>query len=170
MGSIWPGRPDVKVHAVKEALSRIGEEITEAQARIFDAREDCECKEGVYALAPSRRHFFAGAGLVAGVGIGTPRSASAKAPPGAVEYPVPVDSTKEPGRMMGADGGYGSRSQFETEIRWANPARTASFSPLQYSYGTITRRACTMSAIMRVSGTSIRCGIGSLFMAWSTGQ
>jgi len=39
---------------------------------------------------------------------------------------------------MGEDGGYGSRSQFETEVRWANPTRTAGFSPLQNSYGTIT--------------------------------
>ena len=23
--------------------------------------------------------------------------------------------------MMGVDGGYGSRSQFETEVRWVNP-------------------------------------------------
>jgi hypothetical protein len=27
---------------------------------------------------------------------------------------VPEDPTKEPGRLMGVDGGYGSRSQFET--------------------------------------------------------
>src|SRR5262249_6226056 len=48
------------------------------------------------------------------------------------------DPTKEQGRVMGVDGGYGSRSQFETEVRWANPTKTAAFSPLQNSYGTIT--------------------------------
>ena len=67
-----------------------------------------------------------------------PRRSDAKAPPGAVEYPVPADSTKEPGRVMGEDGGYGSRSQFESEVRWVNPTRTASFVPMQNSYGTIT--------------------------------
>src|SRR5262245_16474403 len=67
-----------------------------------------------------------------------PRRAAAKAPPGAVEYPVPADPTKEQGGMMGVDGGYGSRSQVETEVRWANPRKTAAFSPLQNSYGTIT--------------------------------
>jgi hypothetical protein len=34
--------------------------------------------------------------------------------------------------------GDGSRSQFETEVRWANPTKSAAFSPLQNSYGTIT--------------------------------
>ena len=38
---------------------------------------------------------------------------------------------------MGEDGGYGSRSQFESEIRWVNPTRTAGL-PMQNSYGTIT--------------------------------
>ena len=67
-----------------------------------------------------------------------PRAADAKAPPGAVEYPVQADPDQEQGRMMGEDGGYGSRSQFETEVRWVNPTKTAGFSPLQNSYGTIT--------------------------------
>ena len=67
-----------------------------------------------------------------------PREADAKAPPGAIEYPVQADSTKEPGRMMAVDGGYGSRSQFETEVRWANPTKTASFTPMQSGYGIIT--------------------------------
>ena len=33
------------------------------------------------------------------------------------------DPTKEQGRMMGVDGGYGSRSQFETEVRWTYPQK-----------------------------------------------
>ena len=94
----------------------------------------------MFALAATRRQLFAGTGLVAAVGMTAmlPRAADAKAPPGAVEYPVQADPTKEQGRMMGVDGGYGSRSQFETEVRWANPTKTAGFSPLQNSYGTIT--------------------------------
>ena len=131
--------PDADVQAIKDALSRIGEPIAEAQAHAA-ALEGCECKEGMFALAATRRQLFAGTGLVAAVGMTAmlPRRAEAKAPPGAVEYSVPADSTKEPGRVMGEDGGYGSRSQFESEIRWVNPTRTASWVPMQNSYGTIT--------------------------------
>src|SRR5262249_62203014 len=67
-----------------------------------------------------------------------PRAAAARAPPGSREYPVPADSTKEPGRMMGVDGGYGLRSQFETEVRYVNPTKTASNTPMQNGYGIIT--------------------------------
>jgi hypothetical protein len=72
----------------------------------------------MFALAATRRRLFAGTGLVAAVGMTAilPRGAAATAPPGAVEYPVQADPTKEQGRMMGVDGGYGSRSQFETEV------------------------------------------------------
>src|SRR3954451_3584740 len=125
--------------AIEEALSHIGEPVSEAQAKLA-ALDDCECKEGMFALAATRRRLFSGAGMVAAVGLTgmLPRAAAAKAPPGAVDYPVPDNSTKEPGRMMGEDGGYGSRSQFENEVRWVNPTRTASFVPMQNSYGTIT--------------------------------
>src|SRR6478672_12716340 len=100
--------PDADEQAIEDALSRIGEPITEAQANAA-ALEDCECKEGMFALAATRRQLFAGTGLIAAVGMTAmlPRTANAKAPPGAVEYPVQGDSTKEQGRMMGVDGGYG---------------------------------------------------------------
>ena len=140
MRSTNSDHPDVKAQAIEDALSRIGEPITEAQAKVIAALEDCECKEGMFALAATRRQLFAGTGLVTAVGMTAmlPRKANAKAPPGAVEYPVPADSTKEPGRLMGEDGGYGSRSQFESEVRWVNPTRTASWVPMQNGYGTIT--------------------------------
>jgi sulfane dehydrogenase subunit SoxC len=133
-------RLNAKTHAIAEALRRIGEPITEAQAKNVAAREECACRDGMFALAATRRGLFAGSGLVAAAGVTAmlPRAAAGAAPAGAVEYPVPEDSTKEPGRMMGIDGGYGTRSQFETEVRWANPTKSASFSPLQGSYGTIT--------------------------------
>jgi sulfane dehydrogenase subunit SoxC len=129
-----------KAKAIDEALGRLGDPITEVEARRIALLEDCECKDGMFALAATRRQVFAGTGLAAAAGIGAalPLEAAAKAPAGAVEYPVPEDSTKEQGRVMGADGGYGTRSQFETEIRWANPTKTAAFSPLQNSFGTIT--------------------------------
>src|SRR5215207_7273935 len=92
--------PEANVQSIEQALSRIGEPITEAQAKTA-ALEDCACKEGMFALAATRRQLFAGTGLVAAVGMTAmlPRSADAKAPPGAVEYPIPTDSIKEPGRM-----------------------------------------------------------------------
>src|SRR5262245_41673452 len=122
-----------KAAAIAQALSRIGEPVTEAQARELAALEACDCREGMFALTATRRRLFGGAGLVAAVGMTAmlPRAAGAKAPPGAAEYPVPADSTKEPGRMMGVDGGYGLRSQFETEVRYVNPTKTASNTPMQ---------------------------------------
>ena len=133
-------RIDAKAQAIEEALSRIGEPVTEAQAKDLATREDCDCKEGMFALAGTRRALFGGAGLVAAVGMTgmLPRASAAKAPPGAVEYDVPADPTKEQGRMMGVDGGYGSRSQFESEVRWVNPTKTASVTPMHSSYGIIT--------------------------------
>jgi sulfane dehydrogenase subunit SoxC len=133
-------RVDAKTKAIEDALSRLGEPVTEAQAKALAVREDCECKEGMFALAATRRGLFGGAGLVAAVGMTAmlPRTAAAKPPPGAVEYPVPADPTKEQGRMMGDDGGYGSRSQFESEVRWFNPTKSASFTPMQSGYGIIT--------------------------------
>ena len=126
--------------AIDAALAGIGEAITEAQAREIAAFEDCECKKGMFVLAPSRRALVGGTGLVAAAAMTMTwlRASHAKAPPGAMEYPVQTDSTKEPGRMMGVDGGYGSRSQFESEVRWVNPTKTASFTPMQNGYGTIT--------------------------------
>src|SRR5262249_56581351 len=133
-------RLNTKPRAIEEALSRLGQPITEAQARDVAAQEDCDCKDGMFALAATRRQLFGGAGLVAAVGMtaALPRAAAAKAPPGAAEYPVPADPTKEQGRMMGVDGGYGLRSQFESEVRWFNPTRSASFTPMQNGYGIIT--------------------------------
>src|ERR1043166_8371460 len=130
MGSIDSGRADKK-SVIEDALSRLGQPITEAEAQIA-AVQDCECKKGMFALTATRRELFAGTGLVAAVGMTAmlPRSADAKAPPGAVEYPIQADTTKEQGRVMGVDGGYGSRSQFETEVRWTNPNKSAGFSPL----------------------------------------
>src|SRR5262249_53910332 len=128
MSSVSSERTDATTTAIEEALGRIGERISEGEA----TAEVCKCKEGMFALAATRRQLFGSAGFIAAVGMTTmlPRSGEAKAPPGAVEYPVPADSTKEQGRMMGVDGGYGSRSQFRSEVRWANPTRTAAFTPL----------------------------------------
>jgi hypothetical protein len=59
--------------------------ITEAQARELASLEQCDCREGMFALAATRRQLFAGSGLVAAVGMTAmlPARAQAKAPPGA---------------------------------------------------------------------------------------
>ena len=140
MAPVDPERMDAKARAIEEALGRLGEPITEDRARELATREACECREGMFALAATRRGLFGGAGLVAAVGMTgmLPRPATAKAPPGAAEYPVPADPTREQGRMTGIDGGYGLRSQFESEVRWGRPTRTSSFTPMQSSWGIIT--------------------------------
>jgi sulfane dehydrogenase subunit SoxC len=131
---------EARAQAIAEALSHIGKPISEEEAQWRDEREPCECRQGMFALAATRRQMFGGASLVAAVGMTSmlPGSAHAKAPPGAVEYDVAEDPTKEQGRMLGVDGGYGSRSQFEKEVRWFSPTKTASFTPMASGYGIIT--------------------------------
>lgn len=134
-----------------EKTRKLIEEMQRAEERAIARRkaemEDCDCKEGMFPTggAPSsRRRFLAGAAAVAG---GTAagfvaRGAAAAAPPGAVEYPVPSDPTKVQGRPTNADGGYGTRSQFETEVRWRYPTATAesswSMTPLASGQGMVT--------------------------------
>jgi hypothetical protein len=54
-------RVDARAAAIEEALGRIGERISEAEA----VSEVCECRRGMFAL--TRRQLFGGAGLIAGV-------------------------------------------------------------------------------------------------------
>ena len=65
MQSSGSERPDTKARAIEKALARLGEPITEAQAKAIAALEDCDCKDGMFALAATRRQLFAGTGLVA---------------------------------------------------------------------------------------------------------
>ncbi len=70
------------------------------------------------------------------------QAADQKAPPGAFHFDVPADPTKEQGRAVAADGGYGSRSQFETEVRWRYPTpndlTSWSMTPLDKMLGNLT--------------------------------
>jgi sulfane dehydrogenase subunit SoxC len=94
-----------------------------------------------------RRHFMLGAAAVLGAGA-THRAAQAAdparpaAPPGAVMRDVPLDATKVQGTPIFEDGGYGSRSQFETEVRalYPNPTALSSWTltPLEKGMGIIT--------------------------------
>ena len=65
------------------------------------------------ATAAPRAAALAGGGSLAALAGG----ARAEAPAGAIEFEVPDDPTKVQGRLTGDDGGYGSRAQFETEVR-----------------------------------------------------
>ncbi len=122
-----------------------------AERRYLAARkqalEDCECKEGMFpdpGRASSRRRFMlTGAALASAGAAGMlPRMSVAAAPAGAVEYPVPADPTKVQGRGVGEDGGYGTRSQFETSVRWRFPTPTTqsswSMTPLADEFGIVT--------------------------------
>ena len=55
-------RRNTKSRAIEEALGRLGQPITEAQARNVAALEDCDCKDGMFALAATRRQLFGGRG------------------------------------------------------------------------------------------------------------
>ena len=92
-----------------------------------------------------RRRLLAGAGAALGAGalaVGSARAAGETAPPGAVRYDVPDDPTKTPGRPLFEDGGYGTRSQFETEVRVKAPNPTDitswTFTPLASQIGNLT--------------------------------
>jgi len=123
--------------------------MAQAEERFLEAREEkreCECKEGMFPRdsSTSRRQFLSASAAIAGGGMVSflDRPAAAATPAGAVEYPIQKDSTKEPGRGTGVDGGYGSRSQFETEERWRFPTKTLGSSwtmtPLPKGQGIVT--------------------------------
>lgn len=102
--------------------------------------EDCDCKDGMF-NGLSRRGLLMG-GVALGGSVLAGSRAQADAPPGAVEYHVQPDSTKEQGRLILDDGGYGSRSQFENEVRWRYPTASLdsswSMTPLASGQGIIT--------------------------------
>lgn len=111
------------------------------------AEADCDCKDGMFpSRAPtSRRGFLFAAGSAAGAAAAAMAGGAAnaqKAPAGAQYFDVPADPTKEQGRAVGADGGYGSRSQFETEVRWRYPTPNEntswSMTPLEKMLGNLT--------------------------------
>jgi len=96
----------------------------------------------------NRRHFLASVAVLASSSVAgraiaqTTTPPEGKAPPGAVWRSVPEDATKIPGTAIGEDGGYGTRSQFETEVRWRfgtkTPLSSWSMTPLEHGVGIIT--------------------------------
>lgn len=129
--------------AVERALRHIGEPATDNDIAAFEQEIREERGEAPEAptLPPARltrRRMLTGIGMAGAAAAAIARTAAAAAPPGAVERTVQADPAREQGRTMGDDGGYGSRSQFETEVRWSLPSRIASFTPMQNSLGIIT--------------------------------
>jgi sulfane dehydrogenase subunit SoxC len=127
-----------------EKSRRMAEEMVMAEARQLAQREaqECDCKNGMFPRSPaSRRKFLFAAGSAASL-AGSTAALAQKAPPGAVYFEAPADPTKELGRAVAADGGYGSRSQFETEVRMrfptANEYTSWSFTPLDKMVGNLT--------------------------------
>src|SRR5205807_3709888 len=122
-----------------EKTRRRIEAMVEAEARyLAKLREAARAPGAPPPRIAGRRGFLAAA---AGASL-LPKIVHAKAPPGAVERAVPADPTKEQGALTNDDGGYGSRSQFETETRWrfGTPTRESSWTmtPLEHGMGIIT--------------------------------
>jgi len=124
----------------------MAEGLVDAERRMLAEKrklEDCNCKEGMFPN-PGRRTLLRSAVALASAApvAFLARTGAADAPPGAVEYDVPDDPTKVQGRLTGDDGGYGTRSQFETEVRWRFPTPTKESSwtmtPLEHGNGIIT--------------------------------
>ena len=88
-----------------------------------------------------RRNFLLGSVAAASAVAAFHRQVEAAVPLGSEERPVPPDPSKAQGIPL-ADTSYGSRSQFETEVRTRYPTSTAqsswTFTPLQDSIGIIT--------------------------------
>lgn len=90
----------------------------------------------------SRRRFVGGS-LAATAAAWASSSAAQATPPGSVKREVPPDPSKVPGVPMGQDGGYGTRSQFETEVRvrydkTSTDQSSWTFTPLAQGHGIIT--------------------------------
>jgi sulfane dehydrogenase subunit SoxC len=110
-------------------------------------RGDCDCKDGMFPN-PSRRRMLFGAGgalaaaAAASIGPAAAEDQKRRASAGATGRDVPDEPTKEQGTPISADGGYGTRSQFETEIRLraGTPTTLSSWtmSPLEKHVGSIT--------------------------------
>jgi len=114
-------------------------------SRETQTEEECDCKDGMFPAGrsqttTSRRQFLTAS--AAGAAVLATGAVSAAIPAGSMDYPVQDDSTKVPGRLTNDDGGYGSRSQFETEARWRFPTATKESSwtmtPLDKGQGMIT--------------------------------
>jgi hypothetical protein len=137
--------------AREQRVQKMIDEMVAAEQRHLAQRTsdeiDCECRDGMFPtrVPASRRTFLFAAGSTTGAAAVAALSGTTlaqQAPPGAQHFDVPPDPTKEQGRPVAGDGGYGSRSQFETEVRTRFPTPNEntswSFTPLQNMVGNLT--------------------------------
>ena len=91
-----------------------------------------------------RRLLLAAGGSAAALPFMAPAAQAdvLSAPPGSIHYDVAADPTKEQGRPIGENGGYGTRSQFESATRLVAPNATRyttwSLTPLASLLGNLT--------------------------------
>jgi sulfane dehydrogenase subunit SoxC len=138
-------------HARAKRVQKMIDDMVAAEQRRLAQQEssdtDCGCRDGMFPtrVPTSRRAFLFAAGSTTGAAAAAAIGGAAlaqQAPPGAQHFDVPADPTKEQGRPVAGDGGYGSRSQFETEVRTRFPTPNEysswSFTPLQKTVGNLT--------------------------------
>lgn len=129
--------------------NEVATKIVDPSATAADAQslDECPCREGMKPQQGfSRRQLLLSAAAASAAGtVGASKAAAEKktAPPGAVLYDVPEDATKEMARGVHEDGGYGTRSQFETEVRVKAEGRPLdgtswTFTPLASTIGNLT--------------------------------
>ena len=122
-----------EVNALREVEARQLAQNREDPASVYFAGDDNDRLH--------RRRFMVGSIAAAGAAIGFARPAFATVPLGAMELDVPPDASKVQGYPL-EDQSYGSRSQFETEVRTrfktATPQSSWTLTPLEKSCGIIT--------------------------------
>jgi len=122
-------------------MSRLGDDVPERLAR--EAR-DLAIKRRDPAspyFRGDRRRFVLQSMAAVGSVTALARAASAQAPLGSTVHDVPADATRTPGYPL-ADESYGTRSQFETEVRrrfkTATPLSSWTMTPLEAGLGIVT--------------------------------
>jgi len=136
---------EIDLDRLDETARRMVEALAPAEERML---KEARGVDGNYMLRVTRRQVIRGAAAIGGaaatglVGGAAQADEKPKAPPGSVAYPVQGDPTKEQGRPAFQDGGYGTRSQFENEVRWRYPTATRlstwTMTPLEKSQGIVT--------------------------------
>lgn len=129
----------------EEQIARRADAMKEAEERFLQEKkreqEECDCKEGMFTTV-GRRSFVAGV-TGSAAALMTARSPKAQeAPPGAEYYEEQEEPWSALGDPLKRNGGYGTRSQFETEVRWRYPTPTYrsswTMTPLSAGMGIVT--------------------------------
>ena len=119
--------------------ARLAREARELEAKSSDPAS--AYFRGDAPVRADRRRFVLRSLAAVGGTAGVVRNAFADAPLGATVHDVPADASKTPGYPL-ADESYGSRSQFETEVRrrfkTATPLSSWTMTPLEAGCGIIT--------------------------------